>query len=1029
MLNLICGPSGSGKSAKIIDALREDIAHGIRSFLLVPEQQAYISERDCAALLPQNAGLFFEVVNFSALAEDVFSEYGGVVQPSIQKEIRSVLMWDTLRTALPMLHQYSGGGSFDSSLISTMLSAMDELRSNGIDAAQLEEILDQLPKDSTLYKKIADLDFISALFQSKIEECFGFDPSDKLLRMAQLLSEHTYFKDCHIYIDSFTSFTVPEYRILRALMKQADCVTVALCTDAPFSHLPHFETVKQTVKRLQECANEAGVETKLITLEADTAHKTEDLVLLEQALWKFNLSATERATLQSTPSPSISLCSCANIYEEAEAAALTVLELLQSGMKCNEIAVIVRDVEVYRGVLDSALRRYQIPYFLSQRTDFSSKPFYRLILCALRCIQKHYRAQDVMMLLKTDLLGTDKKDAALFEEYCETWHISGSRFLDEVWSMNPDGLTAEHSPRADAILESANRVRKQLIEPLQAFSADLNLSNQLHHRCGALYRFFERLQIAQRLSLRAEEELAAGDVREANETLRLYSIVTSALTTLSKLLPNTEVTVEELASLLSLMLAESDLGSVPNVSDCVIIGSASTLRVEHIRASLLLGLCEGEFPRSIDSDGILSDSEKDELKRLGMIFHSNQAFRTSEELLFVYRAMTKPTERLCLFTVSTKTDGSARTPSLAFSRVANLFSKEINTFDQQALQQALTVKEEQSQEEHPIVFPAFPAGSRLYLSQSKIHDFMLCPYRYFSTYVLKLREEKNASPSYADDGNFLHYIFEHFLKSSLQEDGSLLIPPADRIEQMADEIIEDYFARICPMPIEQLSQRMLHLFERLRRLALLMLSDILGELNASKFTPYAFEKTIGGSGEDGLPAVRLTLTDGSQVFLNGKVDRIDVFRHDEKLYVRVVDYKSGEHKFSLSDVRSGMDIQLVLYLFSVLSSDKALLEPAGAQYLYAANEDGKTKINRSGFLLDEPTILEAADRTDAHLYSAKLSKQSRQNIDDLNRDMIDAVAEIAQRILEGDAKKTPSEEACGYCPIRQSCDRACKRKK
>jgi hypothetical protein len=124
-----------------------------------------------------------------------------------------------------------------------------------------------------------------------------------------------------------------------------------------------------------------------------------------------------------------------------------------------------------------------------------------------------------------------------------------------------------------------------------------------------------------------------------------------------------------------------------------------------------------------------------------------------------------------------------------------------------------------------------------------------------------------------------------------------------------------------------------------------------------------------------------------------------------------------------------MDIQLVLYLFSVLSSDKAHLEPAGAQYLYAANEDGKTQINRSGFLLDEAAILEAADQTDAHLYSAKLSKQSRQNIDDLNRDMMDAVAEIAQRILEGDAKKTPSEEACGYCPIRQSCDRACKRKK
>ena len=65
MLKLICGPSGSGKTELLTDLIRTDILNRTRCFLLVPEQQAYISERDLPGQLPQNAGLYFKIVNFS----------------------------------------------------------------------------------------------------------------------------------------------------------------------------------------------------------------------------------------------------------------------------------------------------------------------------------------------------------------------------------------------------------------------------------------------------------------------------------------------------------------------------------------------------------------------------------------------------------------------------------------------------------------------------------------------------------------------------------------------------------------------------------------------------------------------------------------------------------------------------------------------------------------------------------------------------------------------------------------------------
>ena len=1022
MLKMIYGPSGAGKTSALIEQIRADIQNETRCFLLVPEQQAYISERDFPAVLPQNAGLFFEVVNFSGLAEDVFREYGGVTQGNINGALRSVLMWDTLRMVAPLLRQYGKSAGSDATLTALMLQTVGELRTNAIDASQLESVAKALPEDCALSKKLYDISLIDAVFREKSENVFGTDPSDKLLRMAQLLCEHRYFEGCKIYIDAFTSFTAQEYSVLREILRQAECVTVALCTDELHSLLPHFESLTETAKRLCKIAAEVDVAVKKQKLSVRKDGKPQSLSILEQDLWRFDIARAERKIPSKEEQNAVQLLSCANLYEESEAAALNILELVQNGMHYGDIAVVVRDVEVYRGVLDAALERYAIPYFLSEGTDLSSKPLTRLILSALRAVARHFHVQDVMTLVKTGLTGVNFRDAAMFEEYCETWHISGSRFTDTLWSMNPDGLTTERSARAEEILDAANRVRKAVVEPLQVLSAALRTSTRLTDRCRAIYDYLCRLQISEQLSERAKKELLAGQRREAEENIRLYRFVTETLTSLCTILPDAEVTVDELISVLTLLFSQTELASVPNLHDCVVIGSASTLRVENIKASLLLGLCEGEFPRTLNDDGILTEGDKEQLESFGIILDSRTNTRSSEELLYVYRAMTKPREKLILFTVQSQIDGSARTPSLAFSRVCFLLDRKPDSFDISAVRQALG-QVDLSKLEPRLKAPKIDDAITLRLSQSKIRAFMLCPFSYYSTYELKLREKKDSKPSYADDGLFLHYVFETFLKSALGENGKLHIPPESEIEPLANRIVDDYLAKVCPLPPEHMDSRLLHLFARLRKLSLIMLKDILGELKMSGFVPSKFEQIIGMPGEGGLPAVTLELQNGSRVVLSGKVDRVDLFEQEEKVYVRVVDYKSGTHKFSLDEVRAGMDIQLVLYLFAVLSSDPNTI-PGGAQYLYAATDKGKVSINRSGFLLNDQELIQAADRSPDAVYTKKLLLQTEEEISDLIQEMNTVVKNAAERILAGDAQKTPSEKACMFCPVRTHCDKA-----
>jgi len=1023
MLKLICGVSGSGKTDTLIAEIRKDIAQKTRCYLLVPEQQAYISERDMTAALPSDAGLYFEVVNFSSLAEDVFREYGGVTQGTLSTAVRNLLMWDTLRTLAPLLKQYGKSATADPSLSRLMMQTVNELRMNGIDSQKMEDAAQLMSPDSALQKKLFDLALIDAVFHEKNESVFGNDPSDKLLRMAALLEEKNYLKGCHIYVDSFTSFTAQEYAVLRHILRQAEHVTVTLCADSFSSKLPQFEGTLETAKRLAKLAAEVNVETERIMLCPKSEQRKAALAALERHIWTFDLPSDGRVALSEEEQRAVRIVSCSNLYEETEAAALHILELVQGGMHYGDIAVVVRDTETYRGVLDAALERYGIPFFLSEPTDLSSKPLSRLILSALRAVSRHYHVQDVMTLVKTGLAGVSFKDAALFEEYCETWHLSGSRFTDSHWSMNPDGLTTDRSARADEILAAANRVRKQIMEPLERLSLDLHAAKSTHDQCRAIYDYLARLNISAQLSDYARRELAAGARREANEALRLYRFLIDTLVTLAEALPDAELTVDELFSVLSLLFADSQLSSVPNAHDCVIIGSASTLRVENIKASLLLGLCEGEFPRAQSDDGVFSESDKVQMESIGLSLDSREKIRASEELLYVYRAITKPRESLYVSTVEMQIDGSQRTPSLAFNRICYLLDRKPIHFDAARLRQILGQVQLSDWKPKLTAKEQTASNITLRLSQSKIRTFALCPFSYFSNYRLKLREKKDSRPSYSDDGVFLHYIFEKVLCAMLGSDGQLHLLPMSEVESLATRVVDDYIAQVCPLPPEHMDARLLHLFARLRRVALLMLREILDELRASSFVPSRFEQRIGDE-VGGLPTVALELKNGARVILDGMVDRIDLFEHDGHVFVRVVDYKSGEHKFSIDEVRSGLDIQLVLYLYAICSSDSEKYAPVGAQFLYAKTEKGQVSVNRSGFVLDDEALKPHIDASTEQTYTKKLSSLTNEKINDLMQDMQDAVREIAERILAGDAQKTPSEEACRFCAVRSHCDQA-----
>ena len=165
---------------------------------------------------------------------------------------------------------------------------------------------------------------------------------------------------------------------------------------------------------------------------------------------------------------------------------------------------------------------------------------------------------------------------------------------------------------------------------------------------------------------------------------------------------------------------------------------------------------------------------------------------------------------------------------------------------------------------------------------------------------------------------------------------------------MVNHIIEKYVNDLIPSS-ESRSARLIHLIDRLKRMSIAIILDILNELGDCSFRPEFFEMRIGTRD---VPSVKITLKNGQKISVSGIIDRVDVFRKDGKAYIRVIDYKTGSKTFSVADIEEGLNMQMLLYIFSLTRGDKDALsrlfsgEPVAAGISYYSLGSAKIKSAR-----------------------------------------------------------------------------------
>ena len=1092
MLTILEGSLWSDLHAELYTAIRRSMQGAPYSYLFVPEQETLIAEQEVARDFPSNTPLHLEVTNFTRFANTVFRETGGLVADNYDKTEKTLLMWRALTEATPFLSDATRSEVSEGS-VSKALSAVSEMEKLSISAKDVTSMSadERLQTDARLTSKLADLSLIMETFHALLGEG---EHTDEITRAEQQTAAHReLFSGCHFFFDGFTSFTEPQYRLLTLLCRRGE-VTVTLPLPKVGREGFEYTELRETEERLRRCGADAGVDTRRQSIGGVHYTRQADLAYIGVNLWRSDLKIDNNC-LQNAQNL-LRIFTARTPYEEASFVASDIKRRVQEGAKYKDFAILARSVEPYLGLVDRALVRADIPYFVSQTKDISSFEAIKLIRIAYHIIERGFRRDDVIAYLKCSLSGVDHESADLFESYLDTWQLTAERFLDtDAWNMNPDGFTSHRRENTDELLESINQTKQILLPPLRRLYESARREMTVREHASVLVEFLCELGMEDRLLARADLLRERGEVGAAEENERLWSIIVDTLDKVVATVPDFTVNAATFSSLLAVAFSSVVLGRLPAHSDEVTLGGANLLRLYGKRHVYLLGVNYGEFPMTVSESSYFSEKERATLRSLGYGAEPSADVRAAKELFYFSRAFSFGNESVTLLCTEKSMQFKNTPPATVIAHleecsqggirpraIAELGPKErIYTaqcakdylaehtadVDAHLVRRALsrhgehevTRLEGASLTNHALTLtPEIVErlyGERLALTQSRIECFVDCPMQHFLKFALKLSEPERAEIDNRNTGTMVHAILESFF-AELHEHGE---SPKDltreqigeRVERIASSYLNAIGAKGDMLPV-----RRAHVIERLTKGARLVAEGLCDELSDSAYVPAYFELAIGKGDQGGVDPAVIDLEGTGRAYVYGVIDRVDLYREGEDVFVRVVDYKTGAKAFSVNDLKEGKNLQMFLYLRALVESsrfraalgvsDSGEVIPGGVIYVHTkldgtttcpsadGYEELKEQQNRLGMLLDDERSLRAMNRrflplrftaTGAIHKSSQKLLYTRESWQDLCREIDTVVRKIGKDMQSGYVGARPRTTGrngpCTYCSFRPVC--------
>jgi ATP-dependent helicase/DNAse subunit B len=677
------------------------------------------------------------------------------------------------------------------------------------------------------------------------------------------------------------------------------------------------------------------------------------------------------------PGRAIGLLEAGGELAEAELAAAEVLELVRSGVRAEEIAVVYRSPARAAPLVEHVFGRYGIAVATEERTAFRRTALGRSLLALARCAllaPAEARAEHLLEYLRAPGLlerpdAVDRLEAEVRREAVRTAAEARSRLgfdLPEIVALRA---------AADPAAELCGNARRLLAAPHRLRAPLLDAAEQLDARAvGALVRALAELE-------ELGERLSGAELIELLETLEVRG--------------------------------GGSARGAGAAAGAVLLTDPLAIRARRFRAVLVCGLQESEFPLAPAPEPFLSDELRRELAVCsGLRLRPREDALGRERYLF-YTSISRATERVILSYRSSDEDGNLALPSPFLADVAELLVEEWPDRRRRRMLADVVWPAADAPTERELArsraaaaaplageVPS-PIGSlsevalahvrhRRILSAGALESYANCPVRWLIERELQpVALEPDPDPLVR--GGYMHNVIERVLR---RLGGPVTRESLPRALDILDAVLEQQphaIARGAGEAVRAAATR--GAAADLRRYLAHEARDGLD------WQAYGLELRFGFDDEDpdSLPPLEL----GDDVRVRGIVDRVDA-DPDGRAIVR--DYKSGGARPEYPGARWGLDRQLQVALYMLVVRELIGLDPVGGFYQPLGGGDLRPR----GAFLDGAGVGGSVVATDS---------RDRKELDELLEDARTRAVALAARLRVGELEPCPttcSRDGCRY---------------
>ncbi len=1084
-----------------------------RALIIVPDQYTLDAERRLFAETGAKALMDAEVISMSRLGYRLLNELGGSRRTFIDKYGRHMILSQVVREHAEDLQIFRGleGKNSFLEMVNNFISEMKQYNSG---PEELKTVRSQVEEGSYVYRKLSDLELIFSGYEKAISGKYT-DSEDYIDLFLGKIGKSELIRGNKIWIYGFDSFAPKALSVIGELMACAEEVNVVLsCSfdrDSRDSEL--FELGRIVSRNLIREAEARRISYKEIPLPQDIEtypdhHKYAAARHIEKEIYALPSVPFHRSAGEELPV----FVEASNLYNEAENAAGYVLHLIRDkGYRLGDIRLLLNDQDVRGPIVKRVFEEYGLEIFMDQGREASDNPIIRYIMSLLEASADRYDTQAIMSMLKTGLGDLETDEIADLENYAVKYRIKGTMwtrpFRKGSFEYEPEELGRLDALRAKAI-ENVTRLR-------EAFKADTYAE--------FIPEFYEILKTGADLPSKIEklvqEQTDQGRSDLAEETDQVWDSFLSITEQIKEIMGGRAFDGDNFRELLETGLEGIKVGMLPPAKDGLVMGTMQRTRTGRIRALMVLGANEGVLPSGKPARGLFGEEEKELFRSKGVEFCKTDPYILMEEKMGIYRNLSGSGERLYISYSMSDLDGNSAKPSSVWMKLREIFPEAAVRKDAVSdrnmklllngasggLKHMANALERYTEGEPlpefteagldwykthaPEKLDSIRRGlgftnkaedlgremaSRLFrrdqnadmsISPSRLEKFSRCPFSHFVSYGLKPEERRVFQVAPREIGDVYHSCLMK-LTERLTVPGLPLTDPSspwmtitdDELREMAEGFVKEETSNY-KEGLFRLGKEEEYRTSRMNEAVVEVCRNLVGQVRAGAILEGRFEAPFG-RGEK-IPPISVDVDiDGKteKAYIEGKIDRVDYLPGSR---VKIIDYKTGNEKFSIKEAEKGYRLQLILYLEAALGGDR---KPAGVFYFHISepmiNMTGKSdpqsdpegadelkkaiakEFKLNGVLVDDPEVIRniagdfegfseiipvRVNKEGIYSSTGKTEEQvlTEDRFSDLRSKVADTVSEKVAELLKGrvaiNPMKTKDRSACTYCDYKGIC--------